>query len=157
MKSVRYGGHLSCACCKKKKIRLSDKFFDNISPSYLVPCGFEKVMAALVCCKEGSDLAQFHGTVFGFFGSFTDFTFFSDFQLFRSEYHWRDFISRNMHLVHQNWCRISFTFNDSQMTKPLSQRNGCHVCSKVITASMWTFLFLLTSNNVVSIWMKYSH
>jgi hypothetical protein len=35
---------------------------------------------------------------------------FSDFQLFRPEYHWRDFINRNAHLVHQNLYRISFTF-----------------------------------------------
>jgi hypothetical protein len=39
------------------------------------------------------------------------FTFISDFQLFRSEYHWRDFSSRNAHLVHQHWCRISFTLD----------------------------------------------
>jgi hypothetical protein len=34
---------------------------------------------------------------------------FLDFQLFRPEYHWRDLSSRNAHLVHQNWYRISFT------------------------------------------------
>jgi hypothetical protein len=48
-----------------------------------------------------------------FFGSFTDFTLcflFSRFQFFRPEHHWRDFIGRNAHLVHQNWYRISFTF-----------------------------------------------
>jgi hypothetical protein len=36
--------------------------------------------------------------------------FFSHFQLFRPEYHWRDLSSRNAHLVHQNWYRINFTF-----------------------------------------------
>jgi hypothetical protein len=36
--------------------------------------------------------------------------FFSDFQLFRTEHHWRDLSCRNAHLVHQNWERISFTF-----------------------------------------------
>jgi hypothetical protein len=57
------------------------------------------------------DLAQFHGTVLVFFGSCTIFTIFvSDFQLFRPEYHWRDLSSRNAHLVHQNWYRISFAF-----------------------------------------------
>jgi hypothetical protein len=35
--------------------------------------------------------------------------FFSDFQLFRPEHHWRDLSSRNVHLVHQNCYRISFT------------------------------------------------
>jgi hypothetical protein len=35
--------------------------------------------------------------------------FFSGFPTFRHEHHWRDFISRNVHLVHQNWYRISFT------------------------------------------------
>ena len=45
-----------------------------------------------------------------FFRLFTLFTgFFFDFQLFRFKYHWRDFISRNAHLVHQNWYRINFT------------------------------------------------
>jgi hypothetical protein len=48
------------------------------------------------------------------FGSYTGFTFFSDFQLFRPEYHWRDLSSRNAHLVHQNWYRISFTFTVHQ-------------------------------------------
>jgi hypothetical protein len=53
----------------------------------------------------------FHGSVFGFPGSCTVFTIFlSDFQLFQPEYHWRDLSSRNAHLVHQNWYRISFTF-----------------------------------------------
>jgi hypothetical protein len=36
--------------------------------------------------------------------------FFSDFQLFRPEHHWRDLSSQNAHLVHQNCLRISFTF-----------------------------------------------
>jgi hypothetical protein len=27
-------------------------------------------------------------------------------------YHWRDLISENVHLVHQNWYRISFTFEE---------------------------------------------
>jgi hypothetical protein len=40
---------------------------------------------------------------------------FSDFQLFRPEYHWRDLISRNAHLLHQNWYCISFTVNLSMV------------------------------------------
>jgi hypothetical protein len=36
-------------------------------------------------------------------------TDFSVFQLFWPEHHWRDFSSRNAHLVHQNWYRVSFT------------------------------------------------
>ena len=36
--------------------------------------------------------------------------FFLYFQLFRSRYQWRDFFSRNAHLMHQNWYRINFTF-----------------------------------------------
>jgi hypothetical protein len=43
-----------------------------------------------------------------FFRLFYSFHNFSDFQIFRPEYHWRDLISRNAHLVHQNWYRISF-------------------------------------------------
>jgi hypothetical protein len=30
-------------------------------------------------------------------------------QTFRPEHNWRDINCRNAHLVHQNWCRISFT------------------------------------------------
>jgi hypothetical protein len=36
--------------------------------------------------------------------------FFSDFQPFRPEHHWRDLICRNAYLVHQNWYRIRFAF-----------------------------------------------
>jgi hypothetical protein len=39
--------------------------------------------------------------------------FFSDFQLFRPEYHWRDLSSRNAHLVHQDWYRISLTWKNN--------------------------------------------
>jgi hypothetical protein len=43
-----------------------------------------------------------------FFRLFYSFhNFLSDFQLFWPEYHWRDLSS----LVHQNWCRIRFTFH----------------------------------------------
>jgi hypothetical protein len=43
--------------------------------------------------------------------SFTVFTFFfSDFQLFRPDHHWWDFISWNAHLVHQHWYRVCFTY-----------------------------------------------
>jgi hypothetical protein len=31
-------------------------------------------------------------------------------QLFQPQYHCRDLSSRNAHLVHENWYRISFTF-----------------------------------------------
>jgi hypothetical protein len=57
-----------------------------------------------------TDLAQFHGTVFVCLAlsQFSHF-FLSDFQFFRPEYHWRDLISPNAHLVHQNWYRVSFT------------------------------------------------
>jgi hypothetical protein len=45
-----------------------------------------------------------------FSSSYTVFTIFSqDFQLFWTQYHWRDLRSWNAHLVHQNWHRISFT------------------------------------------------
>jgi hypothetical protein len=43
-----------------------------------------------------------------FFGSFTVFTILRIANFF-GPYHWRDLISRNAHLVHQNWYRISFT------------------------------------------------
>jgi hypothetical protein len=47
-----------------------------------------------------------------FIGSFVVFTFFlfliSIF--FRPEHHQRELISRNVHLVHQNWYRISLTW-----------------------------------------------
>jgi hypothetical protein len=46
---------------------------------------------------------------FGLFSAFNIFHNFLDFQLFRPEYHWKDLISRNAHLVHQNWYRISCT------------------------------------------------
>jgi hypothetical protein len=50
-------------------------------------------------------------SIWVFFGSCTVFTFlFPNFQIFRPEYHWRDQSSRNVHMVHQNWYRISFTF-----------------------------------------------
>jgi hypothetical protein len=53
-----------------------------------------------------TDLAQFH-----FCPLLCNFhSFFPDFQLCRPEYHWKDLSSRNAHLVHQNWYRISFTF-----------------------------------------------
>jgi hypothetical protein len=38
----------------------------------------------------------------------------SDFQLFRPDRHWRDLISRNAHLVHQNWHRMSFTLHPTR-------------------------------------------
>jgi hypothetical protein len=49
-------------------------------------------------------------SIWVFFRLFYSFHNFSDFLHFRSEYHWRDLISRNAHLVHQNWYRISFIF-----------------------------------------------
>jgi hypothetical protein len=52
-----------------------------------------------------------NGTVFGFlFPLFYSFHNFSEFLLFRPEYHWQDLISQHAHLVHQNWYRISFVF-----------------------------------------------
>jgi hypothetical protein len=43
-----------------------------------------------------------------------NFIFFSAFQLFRPEHHWRDFInSWNAHLVHQYWYHISFALKKS--------------------------------------------
>jgi hypothetical protein len=71
------------------------------------------------------DLAQFFGTlVFDWlfkilrpvqefctsFGSYTLITFFLGFPTFWTKCHWRDFISRNAHMVLQNWYFISFTF-----------------------------------------------
>jgi hypothetical protein len=44
-----------------------------------------------------------------FFRLFYSFHTFWDFQVFQPEYHWRDLISRNVHVVHQNWYPISFT------------------------------------------------
>jgi hypothetical protein len=35
----------------------------------------------------------------------------SDFQIFRAEFQWRDVSYRNVHLVHQNWYCMIFTFN----------------------------------------------
>jgi hypothetical protein len=34
---------------------------------------------------------------------------------FRPEYHWRYLSSRNAHLVHQNWYRISFTLSAKEI------------------------------------------
>jgi hypothetical protein len=50
---------------------------------------------------------NFPDTVFGIFSYPAHL--FSDFQLFRPDHHWRDLISRNAHLVHQNWYCIGFT------------------------------------------------
>jgi hypothetical protein len=47
---------------------------------------------------RGTSPVERETTVFNFF-----------FQLFRPEYYWRDLSSRNAHLLHQNWYRISFT------------------------------------------------
>jgi hypothetical protein len=57
-----------------------------------------------------------------FFGSYTVFTIVYGFPTFRPEYHWRDLSSRNAHLVHQNWYRISFTFRKEEMSKKNSVR-----------------------------------
>jgi hypothetical protein len=70
---------------------------------------------------------------FGGFGSIsghfayvlTVFTIISDFILFRSDHHWRDFISRNAHLVHQNGYRVSFTLKE-----------------------VWTFRYLSTNTKI---------
>jgi hypothetical protein len=40
---------------------------------------------------------------------FSLFFFLQIFNFFGLKYHWKDSISRNAHLVHQNWYRISFT------------------------------------------------
>jgi hypothetical protein len=81
----------------KKKVN-SIKFFSNkgLSPSCITLSfdGFGSISWHIIC----------------FFGSFYSFHNFSDLQLFRPEYHWRDLISRDAHLVHWNWYRISFTF-----------------------------------------------
>jgi hypothetical protein len=44
------------------------------------------------------------------FSALLQFLQFFGIPTFRPEYHWRDLISRNAHLVHQNWYRISFIF-----------------------------------------------
>jgi hypothetical protein len=43
-----------------------------------------------------------------FFQIFHNSHIYSHFQFFRLEYHCQDWISRNAHLVHQNWYRISY-------------------------------------------------
>jgi hypothetical protein len=50
---------------------------------------------------------------------------FSDFQIFRPGYHWRDLISRNAHLVLQDWYRIGYYewFTDMRITGV--QRRTC--------------------------------
>jgi hypothetical protein len=55
---------------------------------------------------------------------YTVYTIFSDFQIFRPEYHWRDLSRRNAHLVHQNWYRISFTLG-MQITS-ISEKTFVH-------------------------------
>jgi hypothetical protein len=54
-----------------------------------------------------SFIAQYSGAFVLALLQFSHFFRVSNF--FRPEYHWRDLISRNVHLVHQNWYRISFT------------------------------------------------
>jgi hypothetical protein len=69
---------------------------------------------------------------------------FSDFQLFRPEYHWRDLSSQNAHLVHQNWFRISFTSLHvySQRERPsrdieLDPWNHVHSGWQAFTNDLW--------------------
>ena len=45
-----------------------------------------------------------------FFSALFQFPQFFGFLTFSAECHWRDLISRNAHLVHLNWYRISFIF-----------------------------------------------
>jgi hypothetical protein len=56
-------------------------------------------------------LAQFHGTVFGFFSALLQFSHFFGvgFPTFSARVPLKRLSSRNAHLVYQNWYRISFT------------------------------------------------
>jgi hypothetical protein len=51
-------------------------------------------------------------TTFILVGCFTFFFF--DFQIFRPEFHRRDLIGRNVHLLYQNWYQISFTLKHQE-------------------------------------------
>jgi hypothetical protein len=57
-----------------------------------------------------------------------------DFQLFRPEYHWVNFNSRNAHLVHQNCYRFSFTLLSIQQIKRyiLSCNSGSRYAHKIL-------------------------
>jgi hypothetical protein len=83
----------------KKKVNFMNSYLnEGLSPSCI----------ALSVDRFGSILCH----SIGFYRLFYSFyTLFSDFQLFWHEYHWRDLVSRNAHLVHQNWYRISFHFH----------------------------------------------
>jgi hypothetical protein len=67
------------------------------------------LLRQLITSQSISSISWHNICFFQFLYSLVQF-FSSDFQLFRPEYHWRDLSSRNAHLVHQNWYRISFTF-----------------------------------------------
>jgi hypothetical protein len=68
---------------------------------------------SIIQCTCVSEHLVYIYIVFGFFSRplYSFHIFFSDFQLFRPEYHRRDLNSRNAHLVHQNWYRISFALH----------------------------------------------
>jgi hypothetical protein len=79
----------------------------------LVPGGLFSPVAKYSCIALSFDVfgsIPWDSTSIWFFRLYCSFHNFSDFQLFRPEYHWRDLISPNVHLVNQNWYRISFTF-----------------------------------------------
>jgi hypothetical protein len=66
--------------------------------------------------------------------------FFSDFQLFRHEYHWRNLSSPNAHLEHQNWFRISFTLfiSGSSYSKVSKWEEENHMLDvKLIQYQLW--------------------
>jgi hypothetical protein len=73
--------------------------------------------------------------------------FLPDFQLFRPQYHWRDLISRNVHLVHQNWYRITFDhhikflFNGVIKHLLLAMISPSKNWKKALNYFIWIFFF----------------
>jgi hypothetical protein len=82
---------------KKKQNFVNSYQNEGLSPSCI----------ALFFDRFGS--MSWHSIWFSSDGSFSFHIFSLNYQLFRPEHHWRDLSSRNVHLVHQNCSRISFT------------------------------------------------
>jgi hypothetical protein len=81
-------------------IEQSSKFYRFISKLRIISLMHSSILRGI----------RLNFMAFWFFRLFYSFhIFFLDFQLFRTEHHCRDLISRNAHLVHQYWYRISFT------------------------------------------------
>jgi hypothetical protein len=84
---------------------------------------------------------------------FWRFFLFSHFQLFRAGYHWKDLSSRNAHLVHQNWYRISFTFLLLCPFDIFWGTENKYISLTVVSNGNWQIHYM---TNVMSLILQYS-